>query len=265
MSIASVHYLSMNTPSGRVTAPTPEYGGFQYTYSVDSLAVSTAHDIAWGDSNTDASVSTNGSGVLSHTHTYAAPGTYEIVVTEHTGGRKVAQESVTVGVKQGTLVVPGSIIENVAASFTASGLDKTAAYSIDWGDGSSHTTGTTDSSGAIGATNHTFDLYGTYAVTVTIATVVCATGSAVVGHNDGTVTFGGAVASTVAAHLTGSSLAFSRSYDIDWGDGSSHDTVSTDGAGALPSTAHTYAAPGTFNVVVKDGTHTSATLSQVVS
>jgi hypothetical protein len=265
--VAVVHYLSMNTPSGRFSDPAgTEYGGISYTYSGDSFKPSTGHTIDWGDSNTDTQAS-DSDGLLSHTHTYAVAGRYTIQIYETADlTRRVAKKTVTIAVKQGTLVVPGSIIENVAASWTGTGFNPNTAYSIDWGDLSSATTGTTNGSGAIGATNHTYATHGTYAVVVTVATESAATASAVVDYNDGSLAWsgGGSPVHTVSKTLLGTSFAFGRSYDIDWGDGGAHDTVTSDGTGAF-SHAHTYALAGSVTVTIKDGSHTSATLAVTVS
>jgi hypothetical protein len=95
MSLATVHYLSMNVHSGQITLPAPDVHGNSVTFTAGSLAPSTSHTIAWGDTNTS-TVTTNSSGQLSTTHTYASAGTYTMQITETTGGRVVGRATVVV-------------------------------------------------------------------------------------------------------------------------------------------------------------------------
>lgn len=178
MSIATVHYLSMNTPSGRLVQPTVLQAA-SGTYTASSLAPSTSHTIVWGDATANTVVSTDSNGNLSTTHTYTLPGTYTIVITETTGGRQVGREVQSVGTHQGTLTIPGSITHAVSAAFSGSGFDVSGPFSIAWGDGTANTTGTSTAGGLISSTNHTYVNAGTYTIVVTFSGVQAATGTAV--------------------------------------------------------------------------------------
>lgn len=99
MSIATVHYLSMNVRDGGIALDHPgtDYEDASYTYELTSLQPDTDYTIDWGDESTSA-VTTDGEGLASVTHTYADPGTYEIVVTRDDTDQVAAVESVVIAI-----------------------------------------------------------------------------------------------------------------------------------------------------------------------
>lgn len=99
MGIASVHYLSMNARDGGIALDHAgtDYEDQEYTYELTSLQPDTDYTIDWGDESSD-SVTTDGDGLASATHTYVDPGTYEIVVTRDDTDQVAAVESVVIAV-----------------------------------------------------------------------------------------------------------------------------------------------------------------------
>jgi hypothetical protein len=165
-----------------------------------------------------------------------------------------------------------SVFQDGVASFTDSNPAATPAdftATIDWGDGTPVTAGTfglsEDTFVVVG--QHTYADEGVYNATVTISDVAPGTGTATV-NPVGTISeadvlsgtpkmlsampgisFSGTVA-TFSDSLT-SAVASDFSATIDWGDGTSSAGTVTGGGGAFEvSGTHTYAAAGTFPVVV---------------
>jgi hypothetical protein len=95
MSIATVHYLSMNVHSGQVTLPATPTHGVAGSFTFASLTPSLGHTVNWGDATANSTGTTDTNGSLTVSHTYSAAGTYTIVVTETVGGRVVASKAVT--------------------------------------------------------------------------------------------------------------------------------------------------------------------------
>lgn len=168
-------------------------------------------------------------------------------------------------------------------SYTQSPTNGNWSVDVNWGDGSSHTTFTTSSTGSLGSQSHTYaDGPHTYTVTVKVTD---ATGG--YGINTFQVTVNN-VAPTVTAASNqtaseGSSSTFSLgsfsdpgsssdspySIDVNWGDGSSHTTFTATSTGTIASKTHTYADNGNYTVTTKvtdkDGAYSTATYQVTVS
>jgi hypothetical protein len=216
--------------------------------------------ITWGDGTSDSGTidGADGSFTVTGSHVYAHPGTYapQISVTNYvstvtdTGYATVSAAGLTIsgGVVEGT--VAGTSVSGTWASFTDSNPnDDASSYTavINWGDGSSTTTGTVTGSGGkfVVSGAHTYASVGTDTVTVTLrdvdGTSDSATSTAEVGHVfagvDGTLTvtsFTISDSTVTAGNLTAT---------IDWGDGSSSVGTVSGGSGAFTVIGHhTYSA-----------------------
>ena len=95
MTIAAVHYLSMNVKNGRITLPTVTVDS-SASFPFTSLAASTAYTIDWGDGGATTAATTNGSGAVTKTHTYTTPGSYTLRMTNDATGVVSVEEYVTV-------------------------------------------------------------------------------------------------------------------------------------------------------------------------
>lgn len=93
MSIATVHYLSMNLDKGYIT------GDFEVTEDIDtpyvfnSLRPGVEYIVDWGDEESDTGTAA-ADGTLELSHTFASPGTYQIQLVN--GDKVVASATVTV-------------------------------------------------------------------------------------------------------------------------------------------------------------------------
>ena len=139
--------------------------------------------ITWGDGTSDAGEvdGSNGSYTVTDDHIYHRAGTYSVEIdvtdgyhtTSATGTATVNDSTLTLsgGVKEGA--VAGTSVTGTWASFKDTNLLSTSdsyTTSINWGDGSSTTTGTvTGSDGAfVVSGSHTYASDGADTVTVTI-------------------------------------------------------------------------------------------------
>jgi PKD repeat protein len=181
-------------------------------------------------------------------HTYAAAGTYQVVltVTDNQGGTGSSTKSVTVAVNQPPVASFTSSAVNLAASFDGSASSDTdgnvASYSWNFGDGSAAGVGATPS--------HVYAGSGTYQVTLTVTDNQGATGfvtnPVTVAANQPPVASFTSSAVNLATSFNGSASTDTdgtvASYSWNFGDGSAA------GVGATPS--HSYAAVGTYQVTL---------------
>ena len=230
-------------------------------------------------------------------HTYTAAGTYTAILSQHVGGsygpeQQVGTVTITVS---GTTVTPTfsasptSGTAPLAVSFAAGNLgSNTSAYSVDFGDGSAHSSGSCSSSPGLGACiqgalffNHTYAAAGTYTAQLVYqppfvcnapsgaSCVQVMPASQVVGTATITVT-GGTVSANFSAsptsgwaplevRFTATGLDSSASYFVEFGDG-----TSGNGSCSITSTSvcqlgttyfnHTYTAGGVYTAsLVKKG------------
>jgi hypothetical protein len=254
--------------------------------------------INWGDATTSAGTVTGGAGAfqVSGTHTYAASGTYSVIVTltDDAPGTATAQVTSIADVSSGLAVMAdsfsaseGTLFNGTVATFSDSDTSKTPASfttTINWGDGTTTAGTVTGGSGSFTMTGqHTYADEGTFSFIVTVmetgpgGLTASATGTATVSESDvlsgSPATFSsqaGVVFSGIVATFTDTNAANVPSdfvATIDWGDGNTTAGTVTGGGGTfMVSGAHTYATAGTFNVVVTltddaPGTATAMTTS----
>ncbi len=240
--------------------------------------------IDWGDATTTAGTISGGSGAfqVSGTHTYAATGTYSVVVTLSDDKPGTATAQVTSTAHVGTSVVSVTadsftVAEHAAFSgavgtFTDSNTALTAAdfaATIDWGDGT-QTAGTiSGSAGSFTVSGmHTYLDEQTATVTLTVSenapgtATGSATGTATVTEADVLtpsgpasftaylgIPFSGTVATFTDADTANTAADFTAT--INWGDLTSSSGTVSGGAGTFTvSGTHTYAAAGSFTVTV---------------
>jgi len=268
----------------------------------DTLTSNVASDfvatIDWGDATTSAGTISGSAGSfqVSGTHTYAAPGTYSVVVTfsDDPPGTATAQVTSTAHVAAGLAVTAvdfstpeGTPFNGTVATFSDADTTKTPASfttTIDWGDGTTTAGTVTGGSGSFTVSGqHTYADEGSFTFTVTVTETgaggltASGTGTATVSEADvlsgspvtfaaqANVSFTGVVAVFTDTNTAG--LASDFTATIDWGDGTTAaGTVGGGGGTFTVSGSHTYATSGTFNVVVTltddpPGTATAATTS----
>lgn len=162
MSIATVHYLSMNTRHhGRVQEPSGRrVAGTSATYSFSRLANSDGYTINWGDGTASDTFTSDGSGNGSVAHTYPRAGKFTIQVTETSSGSQKSTDTIQVS---GSVTPPGTITHGTSGSFVFA-LDANAQYHAFWGDSLS-TDITADANGAA-TVAHTYANAGNYTITV---------------------------------------------------------------------------------------------------
>ncbi|WP_235529248.1 PKD domain-containing protein [Phycicoccus sp. Root101] len=214
----------------------------------------------WGDATPP------GSGVNA-THSYAAAGSYTVVltVTDDKGATGTSSQVVTVVANQAPTAAFTSTPTNLSVAFDGSGssdADGTiTGYSWSWGDGTPAGSGATPT--------HAYSTAGTYTVVLTVTDNKGKTGT-----KTDTVTVAGPPNQlpTAAFTHTENGLATSvngstssdpdgtiASYSWNWGDGTA--------AGSGVTANHTYAAAGTFTVTltVTDNGGGTATKSAAVT
>ena len=239
-----------------------------------------AATIDWGDGNSSlGSVTARGGGFnVTAGHTYAAHGSYAVVVTVTDAGGASTSANATAHVADAPLNGGAVTVTNGVEGVTASNLtfaftDANPAATpnqqatIDWGDGSTSggTVSANGSGGFTAAGSHLYAEEGTFHATVT---VVGDGGSTAVGHGDalvgdalltsGTLTSGngveGVTASTLSFSFTDANpgaTVSDFSATITWGDGaSSAGSVSATSGGFAVSASHRYLEEGTYNATV---------------
>ena len=237
--------------------------------------------INWGDATTSAGTVTGGGGTfqVSGTHTYAAAGTFPVVVTlsDDPPGTATAQTTSTAHVASGLAVTATnfSVAESApfngtVATFSDANTALTAASfiaTIAWGDGTTTAGTITGASGSFTVSGqHTYADEGSFTDTVTVTEIgggatASGSGTATVTEADvlsGTprtftalanVPFTGAVATFTDADTANVASDFTAT--INWGDGTTTPGTVAGGAGSFTvSGTHTYAASGSYAVTV---------------
>jgi PKD repeat protein len=269
----------------------------------DTLTSNVASDftatIDWGDATTSpGAIAATGPGMyeVSGMHTYAAPGTYSVVVTfsDDPPGTATAQVTSTANVAAGLAVTAvdfstpeGTLFNGTVATFSDADTTKTPASfttTIAWGDGTTTPGTVTGGPGSFSVSGqHTYADEGSFPFTVTVTETGAGgltasdTGTATVSEADvlsgspvtfaaqANVPFTGVVAVFTDTNTAAVPSDFTAT--IDWGDGTTTPgTVSGGGGTFSVSGTHTYATSGTFNVIVTltddpPGTATATTTS----
>ena len=251
--------------------------------------------INWGDGTTQAGTvsGTNGTLTVSGSHTYANDGNFTLVVNlvDKAPGtaEPVASGTAAVGEDSGfsatAVAVSGTEGQTLSgvtvATFTDAGSTQPSSNyvaTIDWGDGTSATTGTVTGS------NGTFTVSGTHAYAdegpfhpiVKISennspATISATGTATMSDADVLTGTGIPISPTVGATFTGTVATFTDAYlgatadhfmtTIDWGDGTSTSSGTVTGSNGTFTIqgSHVYAsaAQHTVRVVINDKDSTS--------
>ena len=280
--------------------------GVSFTTTVatfsDALPSAVAGDftatINWGDATISAGMVSGGGGSfqVDGTHTYAAPGTYSVMVTlsDDAPGTATATVTSTAQVAGGLSVtatnfsIPeGAAFNGAVASFSDADTTKTAASftaTINWGDGTTTAGTVTGGSGSFTLSGqHTYADEGSFPFTATVTetgpggATASAMATATVTEADalaGTpltfaaqagTSFMGAVATFTDANTANVAGDFTAT--INWGDGTTTPGTVSGGGGAFTvSGSHTYAAAGSFSVRVTltddaPGTATAAATS----
>jgi PKD repeat protein len=265
------------------TIPVALYAGISTTFSASATSVSTSatsagftYVFSWGDGTTSTTIAAsagNGTGVTA-THSYSAAGSFTLTVTATDKYSEAGSRTASIAVYNKApavtlnLSATGAPIETaITATATA-----TASYAPDgaggftfvysWGDGTANTTVMGSSPQA---PSHTFDIAGTFSVSVSVtdATGVAGTATKSITVSDvaPSLMIGALPApayagfsATYSASATSPSTAYSAdgfTYLFAWGDGTSNTSVAaTANNGSGVSTTHTYAAPGTYTLTV---------------
>ena len=249
-------------------------------------------DVNWGDGSSHAAFDVNSQGSLDvRTHTYADNGIYTVTetVTDKDGGFDSESFQVTVA-NVAPAVTAGANQssdegENHSfdlGSFTDPGvLDAPWSVSVSWGDGSTDTSFTASSQGAIAAQSHTYADNGPYTVTETVTDKDGDSGSATfqvtVANVPPTVAPGANQLSDEGENHSFDLGSFTDpgvldapwSVSVSWGDGSTDTGFTTSSQGAIAAQSHTYADNGihmvTETVTDKDGDSGSATFQVTVA
>ncbi len=220
----------------------------------------------WGDGTVEpgAVSETNGSGSVSGTHVYAAPGTYvvTVVVTDKDGDSGSATLEIVVEDSNAAPTANGGgpyvRLEGSMVSF-----DGTASADPD-GDALTYTWDFGDGATGVGATpSHTYLDNGVYTVTLVVEDPSGATGSASTTVSVANVapTLGGLTGPidptrvgtpvTVGGNFTDPGVIDTHSVAFDWGDGAtSVGSVTGGGGSGGVGAGHVYAAAGVYTVTV---------------
>jgi hypothetical protein len=263
-------------PEGPVSGLT----GTEYTYHVkttDPDGDTLTYTIDWGDGTTHTTGSRTSGTLVSPSHNWTQAGTYAIRVraTDSKGNvsawspslsvtiAAVNQPPLTPAAPEGTVSAQAGTAYTCSVKTTDPDGDN-IAYTIDWGDGTSSTTGQLNS-GVIGSASHTWTQAGTYPVKVratdsngivsawspSLSVTIAAVNQPPLtpAAPEGTVSAQAGTAYTCSVKTTdpdGDNIA----YTIDWGDG----TSSTNGqlnSGVIGSASHTWTQAGTYPVKVR--------------
>src|SRR5205085_2090769 len=235
--------------------------------------------VDWGDGSAHTTFNASTQGALgSKNHTYAdnTPGGYTVTVTVTDKDSGSDSKSFNVDVHNVAPAVTAAADQTSnegenhnfsLGSFSDPGVnDHPWAVDVDWGDGTPHTTFSTNTQGGLGTQDHTYadNKTGGYTVTVKVTDKDSGTDSKTFNVDVHNVP----PAVTAAANQSsdeGSSASFDLgsftdpgandapwAVDVNWGDGSAHTTFNASTQGALGSKNHTYAdnTPGGYTVTV---------------
>ena len=290
-----------------VTNPGQTFAGKVATFSdTNSLVLGSdfSAQIDWGDGSSSAGTVTAANGVLTvaGSHSYTAGGlsdAVDVTITEN------AHTTIAYPTATSTAVVPADDVtgtgETISATATsassqqslatftknAGNLADTFTATIDWGDGTSFTTGTVTADGSGGYDvlgSHTYSTPGAYtpdvivyestaggsatpaaaiAATANVASPVVLSAATLTGPEHTATAFTVATFTDVDA----SAIAGDFTATIDWGDGSGSSAGSVTGSAGhfTVSGTHSFADAGTFSVGVSLSEATPTVLSNSVT
>ena len=262
--LGSVNLAKAAPPSVTVQSPPPTLtvtgAGLKAAVSFVGLQGDTDYTLDWGDGQTSPLARNAPAQGLSHD--YAAPGNFTIKLYGPTGGGttgvlSTATFTATIG-NVTLLLTPDRPVIDAQVVLTLSGLAESATYTLDWGDG-------TTESGITGQTTatrtHAYKAAQDYTVTV----------------QNGGKTLGTATASVqlptpalvpavqgLTLTLQVQNLVAGAAYTVNWGEGAPEALTPTGPAATL---RHSYARPGSYTVSVTParGTAASAPVTVVAS
>jgi PKD repeat protein len=242
--------------------------------------------VDWGDGSSSDLADRTAQGALDNaSHTYADNGSYTatVRVIDKDGDSGNGQFHVTVAnlAPQVTAAADQNATEGTSTSFNlgsftdAGANDSPWAVDVNWGDGSPHTTFSTNSQGTLDSKSHTYADNRSYTVTVTVTDKDGASKSAsfqvavanvnpvVSAASDQNGTEGTSTSFSLGSFSDPGANDGPWSADVNWGDGSAHTTFTSSSQGSLGSQSHTYADNGSYTVSVtvtdKDGGSGAAT------
>jgi PKD repeat protein len=221
------------------------------TANASNLVSSLTYTLNWGDGTTD---TITGSTTAQKTHTYAAPGTYTVILT----ATEIApvNTTVTVSVVGPTITVTGN---GLTATLNLNNLLIGYSYIINWDDG---TTEALSATGSTAQLNHTYIRPGSFTVQVTpqggtpVTTTLTLTAPTPVLGVSPAVT---SVYQLVTASV--SNLVSSLTYTLNWGDGTT-DTIT---GSTTAQKTHTYLQARTYSVSLTSGGTTPVSSSVTVA
>ncbi len=267
-SASTTRNVSLTEPAGN-TAPHVEF-----TTSCTSFTVCQMNSSGTVDNEGDAikyswdwKDGTSLSTTANPSHTYSAPGTYNITltVTDVWGKFTTVSQSVTITEPASNHAPTAVIASGTCTSFTTCAMSGTGSsdpdtaagdgirnYVWSWGDGTADTTGTSASQ------SHVYAVAGTYTVTLKVldkwghasdpVTMNVTTQPEPAGNQPPTVVFNQPTCTGLTCPVSGSGSADTdggiRNYTWSWGD-STANTVSTSS-----SSSHTYAVAGSYTITL---------------
>jgi len=239
--------------------------------------------VDWGDSQTSNGTvqESGGSGTVAATHTYAATGSYTILLRLADNGGAAATATLAITIADPVYPPPTASAggpyggsEGQSLAFDGSGSTSSApgspTYDWDFGDNSAHGTGVSPAHGYVDN--------GTYTVTLIVTdgsgvasqpsqtTATIANAAPVLGPLSGPTNPAPGTALNVSANFSDAGTLDTHSASFDWGDGSNSPgtTAESNGSGST-SAAHTYATAGLYTVTLtladNDGATSTGTLA----
>jgi PKD repeat protein len=294
----SVQIVQVANVAPNVTAAADQSSdeGEDHSFDLGSFTDDGANDgpfhvkVDWGDGSAEQPLADSATkGPLGSTsHIYVNNGTYtvKVTVTDKDGDSGSSTFKVTVKNVPPTVTAAANQTANEGAStsFNLGSFDDPGAndnpwaVDVDWGDDTPHGTFNAPATGSLGSLSHTYADNRTYTVTVKVTDKDGGSDSKTfevkVSNVAPTVTAAADQVTPEGAQTTFSLGSFTDpgagdgpwAVDVDWGDGSTHDTFSAASTGSLISRDHIYAdGPAdkvvTVKVTDKDGGSDSKTFN----
>lgn len=228
-------------PVGLELSPNPANVGQTVTARLSNLNPNLGgYVFNWGDGSVEP-VPDGRTATL--THTYARPGTFQVMVSLSDARPVVARASIVINPLTCQLDVPAEITLGSVTNAKVSGLPPGRSFELRWGDGNSDPF--TSSGTGSASLNHTFEKVGNYLVAVfDRETGVCRASIRVtvpiptLEVNPNTTTIARPV------DVKAGNLLPALTYTLEYGDGDKEDLSGK----TLSSSKHTYAKPGTYTL-----------------